>query len=220
MKTSKWLVLAAMMLTAGCLSSKITSTWKAKDYVPGTYNKIMVLALIREADRTLQENMESHLVGDLKALGYNAISSYDEYGPKAFNKMDEETAVKSLKKSNVDAVITIVLLDKEKERKYVAGHIYYSPYGYYYNRFWNYRTTLYNRIYEPGYYVTNTKYFWESNLYDMATQQLVYSVQTQSFDPASSDFLGHEYGKLIVQEMVKEKVLEDRHAASAKQLRS
>jgi hypothetical protein len=196
------------LLTAGgCTTSKITTSWKAENAVVRKYDKILVLGLIHEADRTIQEKMENHLVGDLKQLGYHALSSLDEYGPRAFDKMDEQAAVEKLKNSGVDAVLTIVLLDKEKERKYVPGNIHYSPYGYYYNRFWGYRTALFHRIYEPGYYVTNTRYFWESNLYDMSTQTLVYSAQTQSFEPASSASLGHEYGQMIVKNMVKQNVL-------------
>jgi hypothetical protein len=168
----------------------------------------MVVGLIKENDRTIQQNMENHFVGDLKDLGYNAVSSLQEYGPKAFDNLTEEAALAKLKGSGVDAVMTIVLLDKEKESKYVAGSIYYSPYGYYYNRFWGYRTTLYRRIYEPGYYVTDTKYFWESNFYDMSTEKLVYSVQTRSFDPVNTESMGHEYGKMIVKDMVKENVLQ------------
>ena len=201
-----------MLLAAGCTTSKITTSWKAENTIPQKYNKILVLGLIREADRTLQENMENHFVGDLKELGYNVVSSLKEYGPKAFDKMDEEAAISKLKNSGVDAVITIVLLDKKKERKYVLANIYYSPYGYYSNRFWGYRSTLYHRIYEPGYYVTDTKYFWESNLYDMSTQKLVYSVQTQSFDPANSESMGHEYGQMIVKNMIKQNVLKQQTA--------
>lgn len=209
MKKIKWISFALLLMAAGCTTSKITTSWKAENTVPQKYNKILVLGLIREADRTLQENMENHFVGDLKELGYNVVSSLKEYGPKAFDKMDEEAALSKLKNSGVDAVITIVLLDKEKERKYVPGNMYYSPYGYYYNRFWGYRSTLYHRIYEPEYYVTNTKYFWESNLYDMSTQKLVYSVQTQSFDPVNSESMGHEYGQMIVKNMVKQNVLQN-----------
>lgn len=197
-----------MLVAVGCSTSKITSSWKAENVVPEKYNKIMVLSLIREADRSIQENMENHFVGDLKELGYNAVSSLHQYGPKAFDKMDEEEALNKLKNAGVDAVITIVLLDKEKERKYIPGSFYYSPFGYYHNRFWGYRTALYRRIYEPGYYVTNTRYFWESNLYDMSTQELVYSVQTQSFDPANLESVAHEYGKMIVNKMVKQNVLQ------------
>jgi hypothetical protein len=208
MKNIKWISLViVILLIGGCSSSKITSSWKATDAVPKFYNKIMVLGLIRESDRTIRENMEDHLAADLQGMGYKAVSALEEYGPKAFDKLDENEAIAKLKDSGVDAVITIVLLDKEKERRYVPGHLNYSPYRYYYNRFWGYYGVMSHRIYEPGYYVTDTRYFWESNFYDMNTQQLLYSVQTQTFDPASSESLGHEYGQLIVKSMVKNNVL-------------
>lgn len=198
---------ALLFIITGCSSSRITTSWKAENTIPQKYNKIMVLGLIREVDRSLHQNMENHLVGDLKDLGYTAVSSLTEFGPKAFDNMEEEAAVAKLKNSGIDAVVTIVMLDKQKEQKYVPGNITYSPYGYYYNRFWGYRSTLYRRIYEPGYYVTETKYFWESNLYDMSTQKLVYSVQTESFDPVNSESMGHEYGLLIVKDLLKQNVL-------------
>ncbi|MBS1528758.1 MAG: hypothetical protein JSU01_00500 [Bacteroidetes bacterium] len=199
MKTLLSIAILSLLLMTGCATTKITSTWKAQDVTPQHYNKIMVLGLIRTADRTLQENMENHMVGDLRSMGYNAVSSLQEYGPKAFDNMDEQAAMDKLKNSGVDAVITIVLLDKEKEKSYVPGHIYYySPYSYYYRHFWGYHTAMYRRIYEPGYYVTNTRFFWESNVYEMNTQKLLYSIQTQSFNPSDSESLGHEYGQLII----------------------
>lgn len=208
MKNIKWIGAFIVVLFLSCNASKLTSSWKAENAVFQKYNKIMVLGLIREADRSIQENMENHLVGDLQALGYNALSSLKEYGPKAFDNMEEDAAINKLKTSGVDAVLTIVLLDKQKERKYVPGNLTFSPFGIYYNRFWGYRSVLYRRIYEPGYYVTDTKYFWESNLYDMSTQKLVYSAQSQSFDPATSESLGHEYGKLIIKDMQKQNILQ------------
>jgi hypothetical protein len=199
---------AMILLLAGCNSSKITSAWRAGDDGPYLYKKIMVLALINDRDRTIQEKMETHLANDLKDLGYTAISSLKEYGPKAFDNMDETTALNKIRSSGVDAVLTIVMLDKEKERKYVASDMQYSPYGWYYNRFWGYRTALSRRIDEPGYFVTATKYFWETNLYEMNEQQrLVYSAQSRSFDPVNSEKLGHEYGQLIVKNMVAKRVL-------------
>lgn len=216
MKKLLWLSMPLLLIITACTTSRITSTWKAENTVAKKYNKILVLGLIREADRSIQENMENHFVGDLQALGYNAVSSLKEYGPKVFDNIDEEDAVSKLKNSGIDAVITIVLLDKAKERKYIPGNLYYSPYGYYYNRFWGYRAVLTHRIYEPGYYVIDTKYFWESNLYDMQTQKLVYSVQTQSFDPATSESMGHEYGRMIVKDMAKNNVLVTKDSSGAK----
>lgn len=197
----------AFLFLLSCTSSRITHSWKSESILYKKYNKILVLGLNIEADISTREKMENHMVGDLNELGYTAVSALKEYGPKAFRKMDEEAVIAELQSSGYDAVITIALLDKTKEKHYVPGRVYYSPYIVYQRRFWGYYSTIYERIYTPGYYTTDTRYFWESNLYDVAAKELLYSAQTESFDPASSETLAHEYGKLIVGDMVKHQVL-------------
>lgn len=167
----------------------------------------MVVGIIREADRSLREGMETHLAGDLRTAGYNAVCACEEYGPKAFQNMAEDEVIKKLNGQGYDAVLTVVLLNKQKERFYVPGRVMYTPYNIYYNRFWGYYRSVWSRIETKGYYEETTNYFWESNLYDLAPQKLVYSIQTKSFDPTSTDALAHEYGKLIVRNMVKNGVL-------------
>ena len=130
--------------------------------------------------------MEEHIVADLKVLGYDATCSCTEYGPKAFENMKEEDAIKKLTGGGIDAVLTIVLLDKTKERYYVPGRVNYTPFNVYNRHWWGYYNTMYDRIHEQGYYEVSTKYFWESNFYDLETKELIYSVQTQSFDPGSA----------------------------------
>jgi len=123
MKTMKWIGIFLGLVVTGCATSRITTWWKADNIVPKDYHKILVLGLIRTSDRTMQQNMENHMVDDLRNLGYDAVSSLQEYGPKAFDKMDEEAALKKLHSSGVDAVITIVLLDKQKEKNYEVRSI-------------------------------------------------------------------------------------------------
>ncbi len=207
-------IIATIILTAtilaGCgTTSYITSSWKAENTEPTAYKKIVVLALVNEADRTMREKMEQHIADDLRQLGYDAVCSCEEYNPKAFENMTEEQALKKLTTTGVDAVLTVVLLDKTKERFYVPGRMSYTPYSIYHNRFYGYYRTMYGRVYTPGYYVEDNKFFWESNLYEMATGNLVYSAQSKSFDPVSSESLGHEYGKMIVSDMLKKKVLQN-----------
>jgi len=199
-----------LFLVAACgPSTRITSSWKADNVQPDKFKKVVVLGLVKENDRTLREKMEQHMVGDLREMGYDAVCSCDEYNPKAFENMSEEQALSKLRGSGVDAVLTVVLLDKSQERYYVPGRVVYSPYTVYQGRFWRYSRMMYDRIYMEGYYTTDTKYFWESNLYDLAANNLVYSSQSQSFDPISAESLGHEYGQLVVKDMVKKNVLTD-----------
>lgn len=87
------------------------------------------MGLIRDTDRSICEKMEEHLVGDLQRHAYEAISALKEYGPKAFEGLSEEAALSKIAGSGADAVLTIVMLDKEKEKRYVPGALNYSPYG-------------------------------------------------------------------------------------------
>ena len=200
--------LAAFLFLFSCSpSSRITHSWISKTIGEKNYNKILVVGLMPNNDRELRENMENHLVGDLTTRGYNAISSLKEYGPKSFENMKEQEAIDTLHTSGVDAVITIVLLDKNKEQYYMPGRVYFSPYFIYHRHFWGYYTTIYNRVYSPGYYQVDTKYFWESNFYNLETKELLYSVQTTSFNPGNTQSLADEYGKLIVADMAKKGII-------------
>lgn len=203
LRYSAWLIL--FLLIAGCHTLQITSSWKQENLTPKKFQKIVVLGLIREQDRSMREQMEEHMVADLREAGYNAVSSEGEFGPKAFENINEEAAIQKLQYCDVDGVITIVLLNKSTERYYYPEHGPNLPYYHY--RFDQYYNTMYGRIYSPGYYVTATKYFWESNLYEVESQDLVYSIQTQSFDPASIGSLANEYGKMIVGNILKNDIL-------------
>lgn len=200
-------ILFVSLMIAGCSSSKLTNTWYKQDVQPKQYKKIMVLGLIRNEDKLLREKMEEHLVGDLKDLGYNAVCTCKEFGPHSFENVKEEDILRQFDSTKVDAVLTIVLLNKTKERYYVPARIEYSPYAFQRNNLWDYYITMNNRIYVPGYYEEDTEYFWESNFYDLTTRELLYTAQSRSSDPASIRELGHHHGLMIVNDMVKKNVL-------------
>ena len=122
MKLVNGFAMMILLLFTGCSSSKITTTWKAKNTGPMVFNKIMVIGIIGTPDRSIQEKMETHILNDLKAIGYTALASLNEYGPNGLIKGDTAGALAKLDKSEVDAVLTIVLLNKEKEQQYIASN--------------------------------------------------------------------------------------------------
>jgi len=208
MKVKYWMGALLLPFLFSCSSTvRITNSWKSANITSKSYNKILVVGLLPERERSVRQSMENHLVSDLRDRGYNAVSAFQELGPKEFEDMSEQEMLGKLKDYGVDAVISIVLLDKQRERYYVPSRVYYSPYIIYQRHFWGYYSTIYRRIYTPGYYVNNTKYFWESNFYDMDSRDLLYSAQTESFDPASAESLSHDYGKMIVDDMAKKGIL-------------
>jgi hypothetical protein len=193
------------LLIVSCSNSRVTSSWKAPQTASlSKEHKILVLGIIQEKDIRLRMQMEGFLVDALKEKGYNAFSAYTLYGPKQFGKMDEKSLLTQLHNSGIDEVFTISLLDKSRQRKYTPGPGYnpYSP-------FWDYYSYRYTMLYGPGpgYISVSTRFFWESNLYDVNTKNLLYSIQSETFDPSSTSDLGRTYSRMILKKMTKEGML-------------
>jgi hypothetical protein len=204
MKAFKILILSAIMVViASCSgSTKITSSWKSPTATSIDTKKVMVVALLPDKDRELQKNMENGLVEDLKAKGIHAVSAFETFGPK-YLPQDEHQALNKLHETGIEDVLTVVLLDKNKDKSYNPGRVDIYPVGYYRTWFGYYRT-VYSRVYTPGYYTSNTRFYWESNLYDLEGNKLLYSAQSESFDPSSVSQLASDYSKKIIGDMAKQ----------------
>jgi len=201
----------AIMVTAGissCSSTKTISSWRAADAKTKPYHNIMVWGLLTEKDSSTRRQMEMHLVNDLVSKGYHAVSSLDVYKEKAYKKLTSTEILNEFKATGIDAVITMALLDKEKEEKYYPGGYQSMPANVYGNLD-KYYSTIYEKVYTPGYYITTTTYFWESSLFELPAAAMVYSVRTKSFDPFTTETLAHENGLTILKDMIKKKVILD-----------
>ena len=207
------LSLLSFSLLLACSPVRVTSTWRSADAIPQAYGKLMVIGVIREADRSLREKMEQHLVDDLRAKGYPAFSAYGTFGPKGLEGLNEEQAYAKLRAEGVDGVLTAVLLDKKKEEYYVPGRR--EQYISFRRTFWGYYRNVVESVSTEGYYQATTRYFWESNLYDLTKKTLVYSVQTQATDPESANNMAHRYSQTIIEDMMKKGVLSKAGAEAA-----
>ena len=189
----------------GCSGSQIITSWKAVDH-SDNYKKIMVVGIIKDTGNSLREQMESHLVNDLKSIGYNAVSALNEFGENGLKGLEQEQTYVQLCNKGIDAVITIALLDSKKEKYYVPARVKYYSNLYYYNRIWNYNTIQADLAATKD-YEESTQFLWESIFFDLETLSPVYTVQTKTFDPVSLDAMSHEYGRLIIKDMLKKKML-------------
>ncbi|HJT74902.1 MAG TPA: hypothetical protein VJ720_12800, partial [Chitinophaga sp.] len=183
-----------LLSMAACTSTKLTSSWKTPDARLQEEKKIMVIALVPAKERTLRVQMESNLVSELRKEGYNAVSAYATYGPDdELGKGDEKAALRKFRNSDVDQVMTIAMVDKSRERTFVPGYGGYPYYG----GFWPYYRGWYGRMYDPGYYQVNTKYQWDTNLYDLKEKKLIYNAQTDSVDPPTAYRQAYLFAKQI-----------------------
>ena len=82
----------------------------------------------------------------------------------------------------------------------------YPAYGYYgsFGGYYGYSSTY---MYDPGYYVNDKTYYIESNLYDLATGEIVWSVQSEAYDASDLNSLSKEYAALLINKLKQEGVL-------------
>lgn len=199
-----------LLLLAACSSPKILSSWTAPEAGRTAYKKILVVSLATNSDSTLRTQMEKHMVGDLKAVGYNAVSFRQTFDENEFRGIRYDSARARFQREGIDGVITISLLAKEKESVYVPNKPPIPEDSYQRTNFWDYYTRLRETVGKPGYYVNSTNLYWESNFYDLNSLALLYHVQSEAFNPASTQKLAHEYGKKIVSDLQKTAVLSSR----------
>jgi hypothetical protein len=190
MKTRIFSFLALVLIAAACASTSIIGSWVDPEMKSIEGKSIAIFCLSPRLD--VRDKVETQMSDAFQAKGVNAMRSMDFITP---GKMDKDIIAAILKKNNINGVIIVSLLDKEKSSYYVPGSTAYGVgfYGYY-----GYR---YAAVYDPGYYSTTTSYYIECNAYRLADERLVYSSQSKAVDPSSLDKFAYDYSRSIVQDL-------------------
>lgn len=189
---------------------KITSSWMNKDVMgKGKFQKVFLFALT--TNMNARQTVEDAQAAAAAAEGIATVKSFDFF-PPAFlaSKPGKEAIVQKIKESGCDAIFTSALVDSKSETRYVPGTTsFYTPFptwGYYgtFGGYYGYHTTY---MYDPGYYVSEKTYYLESNLYDMATEEIVWSVQSETYNPGNLNSSSKEYAAVLMDKLKKEGAL-------------
>ena len=185
---SKKLTLLFLLVSVSCgPAHKVTSSWTNKDFkIDNKYNKIFVAALVNNPH--VRTHLEEEMSNAAKGYGFSVERSWDYFPPTFGNKQapSRDMMMGKIKELNCDLIFMITLIDKESETRYIPGSMgYYGPYPGYGMRFWGFYSYWYPYMYDPGYYVTDKSYFMEGNLFDAASQTMIWSVQTKTLNPPS-----------------------------------
>lgn len=208
------LVVGTMIFLTACAPSmKITGNWMNQEVMgKGKFKKVFLFVMT--SNKGAQQTFEDSQAKAAEAEGIATVKSYEVFGPNflAHNPTKEEIIAK-IKETGADAVFTSALIDEKSETRYVPGTTSYTPYGYggyggygYYGGFGGYYgSSAY--IYQPGYYTEDKTYFIESNLYDLETGDIVWSVQSEAYNPSNLDNIARTYSALLFEKLKAEGAL-------------
>jgi hypothetical protein len=214
MKTLFRLVLILLFISAGLYlqncgtSTKVLGSYSSPD-VTDTYSKVMIVGLTSNV--VARRNVEDQIAAALQKEGILATSSISVFAPSYMQKEPaKDEVMNKIREDGFDGVLTIALLDEQTETRYVPGTTSYAPvsmYGYY-GSFGGYYSTMYPTFYDPGYYTTDKTYVVESNLYDSDSEKLIWSAQTETYDPSNPESGARSLASAIADRMKRDGIIQ------------
>ena len=209
MKKIFFYLLPVVMLIACVESTKITGAWKNPKQPVKSYSSIFVASLT--SNTVARATIENNLSAALEKEGIAVYRSMDEFPPGIKkDSLTKDEIMRRMKNKKSDAILTVSLIRSETESQYFPDGGYpYAPFPRYgwYGDFWGYYSYWYPSFYSPGYYVQDKIYYMESNLYDAATEQVVWSAQSRTYNPSDVENFSKEFSRVIVSKLKEDGML-------------
>lgn len=207
-------ILAAVLGFISCSQSqKVSSSWVNKEELKGKkYSKVFIAVLTQSASsKTI---LEYDLAATLNEYGYQTVKSIDALSGSFRDNpnLTKDDVLAKVQETNCDIILTVTLLDSKTETRYVPGtsvYASYAPYPAYgyYGGFGTYYGYYAPAIYSSGYYTTDKTYFLESNLFDAATEKILWSVQSSTYNPDNIKEFSSRYCKLLISQAKDDELL-------------
>ena len=185
-----------VFLIISCAGTELTHKHVNEAYKGKPVSDILVIAITGNEDS--RRSFERIFVAHLKSAGVEAISSEEAIPMPPDLKMKKETILNAINQFENDAVIIAHLIDKEKKEVYTRGgrgnRGYYSFYHSSY-------------AYDPGSSSTSKTVRLETNLYDVKTEKLIWSVQSKTWTKDSKKHIINDVIKVVINDLQNNKLI-------------
>ena len=210
MKFTVALPLLLMMFLSACVpSQRIVNSWISPEAASrGPYKSIFVIVLSQSTGTSF--SVEDRVASLLASRGQQAVVSSSVFPPNVSisENFTREQMAEAIKKTGCDAVFVIALLDVKVEEYYQPGSAYYPMNYGMYGSYYGYYRHYYPMVYSPGYYTSDRTYYIESNFYDLEQDLLLWSIQSEAYNPTSIDRWFDRYSYDLLRELKREGLIE------------
>lgn len=204
------LILLLAFIQACTPSQQVTNSWVNPDVKPkDRYESVFIIAFAQNADAKIA--VENELAKVVESRGRKAVKSSSVLSPAFIadtNNTREELA-QLIRKAGCDAAFTVMMYDVKTEESYQPGTAYYPVEHSFYDSYRRYAYYYYGYVEEPGYTITDQTFYFETNFYDMASGEMLTSIQSDAFNPSDIPSLMKRYSKLMISQLKKEGLIGD-----------
>lgn len=187
------LLLATSMATACAkrATTNFSQSYRNPGYEETVFKNLLVIGIAQ--DEESRRKFESALVSAIGTEGGTAVASIDVLPHD--EQLTEDELYAAIQAGGFDGVLLTRLLSVDKDTSYTPPKKYNNPkttyypggynYGFGYGGYYGFYGTTYAEVREPGYFDTSTTLKVETNLYSVATNELVWTGQSKTVDPDS-----------------------------------
>ncbi len=188
-----------VFLIISCAGTELTHQQVNEAYKGKPVSNILVIAITGNEDS--RRAYEQKFVSQLESIGVQSISSEDVIPMPPDLEMKKEAIVNAVNQFGNDAVIIAHLIDKEKKQAYTrGGHGPRGYYDFYHNLYYRYAN-------DPGYSSTSTTLRLETNLYDVKTEELIWSGQSKTWSKDSKYQIIDDVIKVVINALLDNKLI-------------
>ena len=191
--------LVCLALLAACApTTEVLNSWADPSAGQVRFKKMLNVCACKDEAmrRTVEDQLTKRITGSTSS--YTILSQED--------LQDRESAKAKVKAGGYDGAVVMVLVSVDRTQTYVPGSAYAvpAPYTSMYGG-WGYGWSTY---YDPGYVDTDQLVDFNTNVYRVQDEKLLWASRTQTTDPTSVGSMVDEIISANISEMKKQKVLE------------
>jgi len=203
------LLLAGAFLVSACSATVLSGSWSDPSYAGGPVRKVMVIGV---TDNDLVRRMfEDEFTRQFKDRGVTARSSYTMF---TYAQLKDRQAVEAkVREQGIDKVLVSRLVKKRTEDVTSPGYVrgssdergYYGPSSRYrdtrYRNWYSDYSTTYDVVYQPATTYQVEVATIESNLYDLAGGQPVWSAVLETELGGNRDEVVKSFVDVVVKDL-------------------
>ena len=179
---SSLIIFAALVGTAACSTTKVTSTWTNPEGPANPIKKVLVVGAVR--DEAAKRRLEDQLVTELAKKGVTALPSHRF---ETAGKPLDRDAIKAIAgRERCDSVLVSRYVGTERSLDYVPS------------------VTYYDYLAGPGYYEETENVKLETRLFSADDGHLLWVASTSTVDPTSIESMSEAVAKKIVDTLDKD----------------
>lgn len=198
------ILLSLVASLTACATTQIEESWTLPGYMAPAPAERKVLIVTLAADETVRKAFENDFVQQLDKNGILAVASHQWLADST--KVNRETLRPIVAQNGITSVLVSSLRGIEKSQTYQPPE-QIGPGDNLYRNFDTYMVYSSSGQNEPGTYVEMTEYLLETNLFNVKTEKLSWSVKTRTTEQATLRKGVESIVNAVMKQAAKDKVL-------------